>query len=114
MLYQESLQTAEASLKGSLMAQLIEGDGGRQTILSDQSLRYGVDLRLPYRMLLGQHQKWPTAAIDPRLPGLINQVLAQNEAQAVAAQFAGQVAILAQADQPVEELARALLERLAS
>ena len=30
MLYQESLHTAEASLKGSLMAQLIEGNGGQR------------------------------------------------------------------------------------
>ncbi len=109
MLYQESLQTAEASLKGSFMAQLIEGDGGRQTILSDQSLRYGVDLRLPYRMLLVsiRNGQPPTST---RAYRIINQVLAQCEAQAVAAQFAGQVAILSQADQDPQALARALIE----
>jgi len=113
MLYQESLQTAEASLKGSLMAQLIEGDGGHQTILSDQSLRYGVDLRLPYRMLLVsiRNGQPPTST---RAYRAINQVLTQVEAQAVAAQFAGQVAILAQADQDTQALARALIERLES
>lgn len=112
-LYQESLQAAEASLKGSLMAQLIEGDGGPQTILSDQSLRYGVDLRLPYRMLLVsiRNGQPPTAT---RAYRAINQVLTQHEAEAVAAQFAGQVAILAQADQDIERLARALIERLES
>jgi len=113
MLYQESLQTAEASLKGSLMSQLIEGDGGHQTILSDQSLRYGVDLRLPYRMLLVsiRNGQPPTST---RAYHAINQVLTQVEAQAVAAQFAGQVAILAQADQDTQALARALIERLES
>ena len=113
MLYQESLQTAEASLKGSFMAQLIEGDGGRQTILSDQSLRYGVDLRLPYCMLLVsiENGQPPTST---RAYRIINQVLAQCEAQAVAAQFAGQVAILAQADQDTAALARALIEGLES
>ena len=113
MLYQESLQTAEASLKGSLMAQLIEGDGGRQTILSDQSLRYGVDLRLPYRMLLVslRHGQPPTPTGAYRA---INQTLAQTQAQAVAAQFAGQVAILAQADQDAGALAQALIDRLES
>ena len=111
MLYQESLQTAEASLKGSLMAQLIEGNGGRQTILSDQSLRYGVDLRLPYRMLLVSIRNGqPPTSI--RAYRAINQVLLQNETQAVAAQFAGQVAILAQADQAIDALAQALHERL--
>ncbi len=111
MLYQESLQTAEASLKGSLMAQLIEGDGGRQTILSDQSLRYGVDLRLPYRMLLVslRHGQTPTA---PAAYRAINQVLTECEARAVAAQFAGQVAILAQDQQDIQALASALIERL--
>ncbi len=111
MLYQESLQTAEASLKGSLMAQLIEGDGSRQTILSDQSLRYGVDLRLPYRMLLVsiRNGQPPTSTGAYRA---INQVLTQRKAEAVAAQFAGQVAILAQADQDTQALARALIEGL--
>ena len=113
MLYQESLQTAEASLKGSFMAQLIEGDGGRQTILSDQALRYGLDLRLPYRMLLVsiENGQPPTST---RAYRIINQVLAQCEARAVAAQFAGQVAILAQADQNTSALARALIEGLES
>ena len=111
MLYQESLQTAEASLKGSLMAQLIEGKGGPQTILSDQSLRYGVDLRLPWRMLLVniRNGQSPTAT---RAYRTINQVLAQNEARAVAAQFAGQVVILSQDDQDANALARTLLDRL--
>lgn len=111
MLYQESLQTAEASLKGSLMAQLIEGNGGRQAILSDQSLRYGVDLRLPYRMLLVSIRNGapPTST---RAYREINQALTQNEAHAVAAQFAGQVAILAQADQDIDALAHTLVARL--
>lgn len=112
MLYQESLQTAEASLKGSLMAQLIEGNGGRQTILSDQSLRYGVDLRLPYRMLLASIRNGQPPS-STRAYRRINQVLAQNRAQAVAAQFAGQVAILAQANQDIDRLAQALRESLA-
>ena len=115
MLYQESLQTAEASLKGSLMAQLIEGDGGLQTILSDQSLRYDVDLRLPYRMLLVsiRNGQPPTST---RAYRAINQVLAGCQAEAVAAQFAGHVAILAQADEGTDALAlaRALVEGLES
>ncbi len=111
MLYQESLQTAEASLKGSLMSQLIEGNGGRQTILSDQSLRYGVDLRLSYRMLLVSVRNGQPPA-STRAYRSINQVLAQNEAQAVAAQFAGQVAILAQDDQRIHSLARELVQTL--
>ena len=113
MLYQESLQTAEASLKGSLMAQLIEGGGGPQTILSDQSLRYGVDLRLPYRMLLVSISNGQPPS-STRAYRAINQLLTQCQAQAVAAQFAGQVAILAQADQNIQALTQTLIDGLES
>lgn len=113
MLYQESLQAAEASLKGSLMAQLIEGDGGRQTVLSDQSLRYGVDLRRPWRLLIVsiENGQPPTTT---RAYRAINQALARNETHAVAAQFAGQVVILAQASQDIDTIALALLEQAGS
>ena len=111
MLYQESLQTAEASVKGSLMAQLIEGNDSGQTILRDQSLRYGVDLRQPWLMILvnisdGQPPR------STRAYRAINQVLTKGERQAVAAQFAGLVVILAQTDEEIESLLNALLEQL--
>ncbi|MCY3779741.1 MAG: PucR family transcriptional regulator ligand-binding domain-containing protein [Chloroflexi bacterium] len=111
MLYQESLQTAEASLKGSMMAQLIEGEGTSQTILRDQSLRYGVDLRLPWRMLLVNisDEQPPNST---RAYRTINHVLTSGKRQAVAAQFAGQVVILAQAEEEVGALAQALVEQL--
>lgn len=111
MLYQESLQTAEASLKGSLVAQLIEGNGSRQTVLSDQSQRYGLDLRLPYQMISVAIKHAPPAQMSGVYRS-INQVLAQHEQPAVAALFAGQVVILAHADQAVDELADLLVERL--
>ena len=111
MLYQESRHAAEASLKGSLMAQLIEGKGSGQTILRDQSLRYGLDLRQPWRMLLvnisgGQP---PTSG---RAYRAINAVLTKRELHAVAAQFAGQVVILAQADAAIQPLVQALRDEL--
>ena len=113
MLYQESLQTAEASLKGSLVAQLIEGNGSRQTVLSDQSLRYGVDLRLPYQMMLVAIKHAPHAQVSGVYRN-INQLLAQHDQPAVAALFAGQVVILAHADQAVDVLADLLVERLSA
>ena len=111
MLYQESLQAAEASLKGSLIAQLIEGKGDGQTILRDQSLRYGVDLRQPWRMLLvnlGEGQP-PTSN---RAYRIINALLTKRELQAVAAQFAGQVVILAQASAETRPMVQELLAQL--
>ena len=111
MLYQESLQAAEASLKGNLIAQLIEGDGNRQTILSDQSLRYGVDLRQPFQlMMIGLRQAQP-----PQVTSVyrsVNQVLSQTDQEAVAAQFAGQVVVLIQANQEVDSLAATIAQRL--
>lgn len=111
MLYQESLQAAEASLKGNLIAQLIEGDGSRQTILSDQSLRYGLDLRQPCQLLMiGLRHRQP-----PQVTSIyrsVNQILTQTEQDAVAAQFAGQVLVLVQANQDVDALAATLAQRL--
>lgn len=111
MLYQESVQTAEASLKGSLMSQLIEGDANRETILTDQSLRYGVDLRSPYVMVVVEADNSQPRYVT-RLYRTINQVLTQHELQAVAGQFAGQVVILIQANQAIQSLAETLVERL--
>ncbi len=113
MLYQESLATAEASLKGSFVAQLIEGDGARQSILSDQGLRYGVDLRLPWRMLLVSLGAALAPAVT-RAYRAINRILSQREARAVAAQFAGQVVILVQSNDSFDGLAAELLDRLGS
>ncbi len=112
MLHRDSLQAAEASLKGSLLAQLIEGDGGPRTILSDQSLRYGVDLRSAWRLLLVHIRKGHPPA-STRAYRNVNRVLSRLEARAVAAQFAGQVVILAQDDGQVEGLTRAVHDALA-
>jgi PucR family transcriptional regulator, purine catabolism regulatory protein len=111
MLYQESVQTAEASLKGSLMAQLIEGDASRETILSDQSLRYGIDLRSPYIMMVIEADNSQPRYVT-QLYRIINRVLTQQEIQAVAGQFAGQVVILIQANQEIQSLSETLIQRL--
>ena len=111
MLYQDSLAAAEASLKGSFVAQLIEGADANHSLLRDQGLRYGLDLRLPWRMLLVSVEAAQAAAVT-RAYRAINRVLSQRDARAVAAQFAGQVVILTQQTDNSEALAAALLERL--
>lgn len=50
-LHQEMVANAEATLKGGLLAQLIEGEHGREDVLIDQAHRYGIDLSAPYVML---------------------------------------------------------------
>jgi hypothetical protein len=95
LLHQEALQSAEASLKGGLLAQLIEGESSKQAVLAGQAVRYGVDLNEPYLLLM----------IEPgvdrgsqRLMQLYRQMnrLSTNW-RVIIGQFAGEVLVLAQA-----------------
>lgn len=112
MLYQESIQSAEASLKGSLLSQLIQGDNERETILTDQSLRYGVDLRSPFVMMLIDCNTGSSQGLF-RIYRSINQLLTGEGWQAVAGQFAGEVVVLAQDDKHLKALAARVQERVA-
>lgn len=112
MLYQQSVQSAEASLKGSLISQLIQGNAGRETILTDTSLRYGVDLRSPYVMMVVECKMNGSQ----KLSGLyraINHMIATDAWQAVVGQFAGQIVVLAQDNEHLKALAARVQERVA-
>lgn len=107
MLYQESVQSAEASLKGSMLSQLIQGDATRETILTDQSLRYGVDLRSGFTMLLielGGHSVQTPYQVYRR----INQLAINNQWQVVIGQFAGQIVVLVQSVESLEQIITAV------
>lgn len=111
MLYQESIQSAEASLKGSLLSQLIQGaDTARETILTDQSLRYGLDLRSPYVMMLIELSGGGTQYLAG-IYRAVNKLIATEGWHAVVGQFAGQVLILAQDNEQIMQLARHIRER---
>lgn len=112
MLYQESVQSAEASLKGSLMSQLIQGNAGRETILTDTSLRYGVDLRSPYAMMIVECQMSGSQKLST-LYRSINQLIAIDGWEAVVGQFAGQIVVLAQDNEHLKALAARVQERVA-
>ncbi|MAU13525.1 MAG: hypothetical protein CL607_27150 [Anaerolineaceae bacterium] len=113
MLYQESVQSAEASVKGSLLSQLIQGDDTRDTVLTGQSLHYGVDLRAPFLMMLIElHQ--PNSGQQTRLYRIVNQWVAQTQWQAVVGQFAGQIVILTAQAEDVVKQAEAILAYLRS
>jgi len=103
MLYQESVQSAEASLKGSMLSQLIQGDATRETILTDQSLRYGVDLRSGFTMLVielrGQATQTPYQTYRR-----INQLATNNGWNIVVGQFAGQIVILVQSGESLQQI----------
>ncbi|MDZ4770582.1 MAG: helix-turn-helix domain-containing protein [Chloroflexota bacterium] len=89
-LHQEMVANAEASVKGGLLAQLIEGDRDRMDSLTDQALRYGVDLNAPFVVV----------RID-RADGGAHRLTFQREiaraladARAVIGEFAGEVVAL--------------------
>ncbi len=100
MLHQESVQSAESSLKGSLLSQLIQSESGREAILTDQALRYGVDLTQRYMMLLVETSERSTQTML-QLYRRINRLAGIHGWQAVVGQFAGQPVLLVQADQNI-------------
>ncbi len=103
LLHQEAIQSAEASLKGGLLSQLIEGERGREAILSDQALRYGVDLNQSFTVLLVEDQD----SDSPRLLHLyrrINSLAVANKWRAVVGQFAGEVLILTSAKADITQI----------
>lgn len=103
MLYQESIQSAEASLKGGLLSQLIQGDAGREAILTDQALRYGVDLSQPFVMLLVEYSDRSTQRLL-QIYRRLNRLATMHAWSAVVGQFAGQAVILTQADENIAVL----------
>ncbi|MFN8527971.1 MAG: PucR family transcriptional regulator ligand-binding domain-containing protein [Anaerolineae bacterium] len=113
LFYQEAVVSAEASLKGGLLSQLIDlptqGGSGREAVLTDQALRYGFDLNSPFAMLLIDTVE-PSAsgaqntAVNGRtgshrllqLYRRVDRLARLGEWRAVVGQFAGQVVVLAQ------------------
>lgn len=112
MLHQQSVQSAEASLKGSLISQLIQGDIARETILTDQSMRYGVDLRSHYVMMVVECNMDGSQKLAA-LYRAINHMIATDGWNAVVGQFAGQIIVLAQDDEHLKALAARVQERVA-
>ncbi|RMG87950.1 MAG: PucR family transcriptional regulator [Chloroflexi bacterium] len=111
MLHQEAVQSAEASLKGSLLSQLIQGELEREAVLTDQSLRYGLDLRASYRMLVIENLDERAQRVI-QLYRRINRLAADSGWRAVVGQFAGQVVILAQAEEDANHIAQKILKRV--
>ncbi|MBC7814336.1 MAG: PucR family transcriptional regulator ligand-binding domain-containing protein, partial [Burkholderiales bacterium] len=104
LLHQEAVQSAEASLKGTLLAQLMEGDSSREAVLVDQALRYGVDLRQPYVMLLVESDDRTSQRLL-QLYRRVNRLAATYDWPAVVGQFSGQVMLLVRADEDLKTLA---------
>ncbi len=106
MFYQEAVVSAEASLKGGLLAQLIDlptsGGQGREAVLTDQALRYGLDMTNPFGMLAitplesGTHNGRSGTQRLLQLYRRVDRLARLGEWRGVIGQFAGQVLVLAQ------------------
>jgi sugar diacid utilization regulator len=123
ILYQEASQNAEASLKGGLLSQLIQGDTRSETVLVDQALRYGVNLNAPFVLLMidalppGNHRMAASVSDAEResQSGLqvyrrVSRLAAQHGWRSVVGQFAGQVVMLTPADSDLAAITTALHE----
>ncbi len=113
MLHQEAAQTAEASLRGGLLAQLIEYDREREALLTEKALRYGLDLHRPYRMLLVEAVTVGNGALT-QLDRRLNRLARDHVWTAVVGQFAGQVLMLLDGRIPPDEVGEAILTQVDS
>lgn len=99
LLHQEAVQSAEASLKGDLLAQLIEADSAalreRDAVLNDQALRFGLDLAQPFALMLVEHDGGKGTG---RLLALYRRINRLATGRVLVGQFAGQVVLLLQAE----------------
>ncbi|MFZ4813218.1 MAG: PucR family transcriptional regulator [Phototrophicaceae bacterium] len=111
LLHQEAVQTAEASLKGNWLAQLIQGSAPQhESVLTDQALRYGLDLQRPYRMLM---LHWTdTEGVPARLYRRVNRLVNEREWQAIVSQFAGQVIVLLSDSEALTDATQRIHEQL--
>lgn len=101
MLHEQSVQNAEATLKGNLLTRLVNGEMSGANVLTDQALRYSVDLRNPYRVLLVEYPQ----ATSHRLIKLyndVNHVLKTNGRTVLVGQYAGQLMLLMQSTEMLE------------
>ena len=108
ILHQQAVQSAEASLKGSFLAQLIEGDNGREAVLADQALRFGVDLNQPFYLVCVEEQTDPKPLQVYRR---IHRLATHHQWPVVAGQFAGQVMMLAQGEADLEQITALIYEQ---
>lgn len=105
LLHQEAVLTAEASLKGGLVSQLLQADRASDPVLTDQALRYGLDLSAPFVLLVLQ----TTDQNSQKLLSMYRRMNRLTERGAVVSQFAGQVLMLAQLPDDLSEMVERVL-----
>lgn len=105
LIHQESLQGAESALKGNILARLVQGEMSGVNLLTDHALRFGLDLRKPYRAVVIDYVGAPSTQVVS-----LNRRLGQLLTNAVVGQYAGQVMMLVQANQDLSQVAKHILD----
>lgn len=107
--YQEAVQSAEASLKGGLLTQLIQAEPGRTAVVADQALRYGLDVHAPLAMLVADSAERGAQRLV-QIERRLNRLALSQGWRAVVGQFAGHVVVLTQARDTLQAMASAVRE----
>jgi sugar diacid utilization regulator len=103
MVHQEAVLSAEQTVKGNLLARLVQGEMSGRNVLTDQSLRFGVDLRQPYRAMLVEYPQATSQRIL-RLYRDVNNLFTAESKAALIGQYAGQIMLLAQTTEDPDKL----------
>lgn len=107
LLRQEAVQREEASQRGDLIAALMQVDSvSREDLLTDRALRYGVDLRVPFRVLLVETMEGGAGRSHTRsAPDRVMRLAEVHKWPVLAGQFAGQALLIAQDGTQIDEIA---------
>jgi purine catabolism regulator len=109
LLHQEAALVAEASLKGGLLSQLIRRDLGRESVLTDQALRYGLDLNMDFVALLLDNEDRSSQNLL-RHYRRANRLAGTNDWRAVVGQFAGRLVLIVQSSEDITQVTQGLVE----
>jgi PucR family transcriptional regulator, purine catabolism regulatory protein len=105
LLRQEAMQREEASQRGDFLTSLMQADAkSREELLTDRALRYGIDLRKPFRLLLLDGTTGRISSVYSRVSRLIDK----HGWTAIVGQFSGQPVLLVQDNERVEAVAHQL------
>jgi PucR family transcriptional regulator, purine catabolism regulatory protein len=120
LLRAEAVRREEAIQRGDLLAALMQSaelSDNQAELLLDRALRYGIDLRQPYRLLYVAYNHRTTNQTLPRVTRLYQRatsLIEQEGWSAVAGNFSGHLLVLTQETQALTEIARKLLNSLST
>ncbi len=109
MLRQNAVQQEEASRRGDLLTNLMQADDSRAQMLTDRVMRYGVDLRQPFRVLVVDSGE---KRLNVRQVQQIGSVLEALNVPSIVGTFAGQPVIVTHERVDIDTLAKRIQQRI--